>query len=102
MIVKCMISLRARCRYVPFVVGAALWLYLNRAAIAVNVSFVYRSSKGVMFSCFGRLKNFFAALGGWFAAGIQSCWQCLRRRGARRRPSADKSAVVQASVDALL
>ena len=97
-----MISLRARCRYVPFVVGAALWLYLNRAAIAVNVSFAHRSSKGVMIACFRRLKSFFAALAERLAAGIQSCWQCLRRRGARRRPSADKSAVVQASDDALL
>ena len=97
-----MISLHVRRRYVPFVVGAALWLYLNRAAIAVNISFVHRSSKGVMVAYFKRLKSFFAELGARFAAGIQSCWQCLGRRGARRRPSADKSAVVQASDDALL
>ena len=97
-----MISLHARCRYVPFVVGAALWLYLSRAAIIVSVSFVYRSIKSVTVACFKRLKSFLAALGGWFSAGIQSCWQCLSRRGARRRPSGDKSAVVQASDDALL
>ncbi len=37
----------ARCRYVPFVVGAVLWLYLRRAKIYDNVSFVYRSVKSI-------------------------------------------------------
>ncbi len=96
------ISLQTRCRYVPFVVGAALWLYLKRAAIAVKVSFVYRSTKGTTATYSTRLKSFLAALGGWFAAGIQSCRQCLSRRLARRRPSGDKSAVTRPSDDALL
>ena len=96
-----MISLRARCRYVPFVVGAALWLYLNRAAIAVNISSVHRSSKGVTVACFGRLKSFFAALAERLAAGIQSCWQCLGRRGAHKQPSVENE-VVLANGDALL
>ena len=97
-----MTSLRARYRYVPFVVGAALWLYLKRAAIAVNISFVYRSTKGVAVACFRSLKSCLVALGGWFAAGIQSCRQCFTRRVERKRTSADESAVVQASDGALL
>jgi hypothetical protein len=94
-----MTSLRARYRYVPFVVGAALWLYLK---IAVTISFVYRSAKGVAVACFRSLKSCLVALGGRFTAGIQSCRQCFTRRVERKRTSADESAVVQASDGALL
>ena len=38
----------ARCRYVPFVVGVVLWLYLRRAKISENVSFAYRSVRSIM------------------------------------------------------
>jgi hypothetical protein len=97
-----MISLHVRRRYVPFVVGAALWLYLNRAAIAVNISFVHRSSKGVMVAYFKRLKSFFAELGARFAAGIQSCWQCLGRRGGAHKQPSVQNEVELANDNALL
>jgi hypothetical protein len=75
-----MISLHARCRSVPFVVGAALWVYINkRAAIARSVTVV----------------------GKWFVAAVQHCCQFLKRRIARWSPSA-KSAVVRSDNDAFL
>jgi hypothetical protein len=78
-----MISLHSRCRSVPFVVGAAFWVYINkRAAIARSM----------------------AVVGEWFGAAVQpcvTCWRRLKRRIARRRPSAE-SAVVRSNDDALL
>ena len=46
-------------RYVTFIVGTTLWLYLHRTTICNKISFSYRSLKGygkACFSCFTRCK----------------------------------------------
>jgi hypothetical protein len=42
-------------RYVTFIVGATLWLYLNRTSINDKISFSYRSLKGYGKACFDSL-----------------------------------------------
>jgi hypothetical protein len=52
-------------RYVTFIVGTTLWLYLRRTSINDKISFIYRSLKGfgkacfdsLCFSCFTRCKH---------------------------------------------
>jgi hypothetical protein len=41
-------------RFVPFIVGAMLWIYLHRAAIYDNTSLIRRPLKGLAMACFNR------------------------------------------------